>query len=131
MKHAMGFSAAALVLAGLWSGLSVPGLAQSPAVQPQPPRVYRYAYVSPVSRRGALGAEICYAESTGCRLELVTVPNVPFDSRPGVIDVAATTGQAMVKAVRALGEAGWEMIGSGPAYGSAGEQPAIHFRRAE
>jgi hypothetical protein len=119
------------VLAGLWSGLSIPGLAQSPAVQQQPPRVFRYAYVTPVTWNKRLGAEICYAEPTGCRLELVTVPNVEIPSSIGMIDSAATVSRAMVKAVRGLGERRWEMIGSGPAYGHSGEQTAVHFRLAE
>jgi hypothetical protein len=42
----------------------------------------------------------------------------------------ATVGRAMVKAVRELGETGWEMIGSAPAYGDP-TQTAVHFRRAE
>jgi hypothetical protein len=108
MKPVIGFGAAALVLAGLWSGLSVPGLAQSPLVQQQPPRVFRYAYVTPVSRRASLGAEICYVEPNGCRMELVTVQNVEIPSTLGAIDTAATRSRAMVKAcgdlVKAVGK---------------------------
>ena len=77
-----------------------------------------------------MGAEICYAEPAGCRIELVTVPNVELPSAFGGIDADATKSRAMVKAVRGLGEGGWEMIGNGPAYGHA-TQNAVHFRRAE
>ena len=129
MKHAMGFGAAAVVLAGLWSGLFIPGLAQSPITKEQT-RVFRYAYVTPSHWRERLGAEICYAEPAGCRIELVTVPNVEIASTFGGIDYGATTSRAMVKAIRGLGEKGWEMIGSGPAYGHA-TQNAVHFRHVE
>ena len=97
MKHAMGFGAAAVVLAGVWSGLSIPGLAQSPVTKEQT-RVFRYAYVTPSHSRERLGAEICYAEPAGCRIELVTVPNVELASTFGGIDAGATTSRAMVKA---------------------------------
>jgi hypothetical protein len=128
MKQVMGFGAAAVVLAGLWSGVFIPGLAQSPVAMQA--RVLRYAYVTPTHWRGRLGAEICYAEAAGCRTQLVTVPNVAETANPGSTDVNATVGRAMVKAVRELGETGWEMIGSGPAYGDP-SQTAVHFRRAE
>jgi hypothetical protein len=133
MKQAIVILAAGLVFAGMWSVLAIPGLAQSPAVQQQPPRVYRYAYVTPVNRQRVLGAEICYAEPTGCRMEVVTVTAVemPASFAFGVIDSAETASRAMAKAVRQLGQQRWEMIGSGPAYGHAREATAVHFRRAE
>jgi hypothetical protein len=133
MKQTIFIVAAGLVLAGMWSVLAIPGLAQSPAVQQQPPRVFRYAYVTPVDRQRVLGAEICYAEPTGCRMEIVTVSPVEMPSSVAfsVIDTAETASRAMAKAVRQLGQQRWEMIGSGPAYGHPREASAVHFRRAE
>ena len=44
-------------------------------------------------------------------------------------NVSATQGAAVAKAVTALGDAGWEMIGPGPAYANAPitSDPALHF----
>jgi len=87
----------------------------------------KYAYV--LGRNDK--AEICFVEAQGCRIQEVTVPAVTFSNAGSTItDMAATQAVAFAKAVSLLGDAGWEMVGSGPAYATsniAGE--ALHFRQ--
>jgi len=73
-------------------------------------------------------AFICYAESTGCRMESIAAEPVMMtvDGRT-LVNVSATQGDAFAKAVAQLGEAGWEMIGPGPAYGALTTEQALHF----
>ncbi len=88
-------------------------------------RVVKYAYVV----LGNQGAEICYAEPQGCRIDRITaLPVRVKDPSVAAVDGNATSRNAMVKAVTILGDAGWEMIGPGQAYGHAGSEPAVHFR---
>jgi len=85
----------------------------------------KYSYVIGVGDR----AFICYAESSGCRMEPVTAEPVMMtvDGRT-VINGSATQGAAFAKAVAQLGVAGWEMIGPGPAYGTLTADQALHFK---
>ena len=86
----------------------------------------KYAYV--VARGDK--AVICFVEVQGCRIQEVTAPPVTMsDGGRLFTDPAATRAVAFAKAVSQLGEAGWEMVGSGPAYATANAEEALHFRQ--
>ncbi len=77
-------------------------------------------------------AEICYADASGCRIERVTAPPVEVTiSSSRVVDASATARVAVVKAVAMLGNAGWEMVAVGNAYGHVVPEFGVHFRRVE
>jgi hypothetical protein len=91
----------------------------------QSAQAVKYAYVLGVNQR----AMICFAESTGCRMQEVTADPVMMtvDARR-MLDFSATQGAAVAKAVSLLGDAGWEMVGPGPAYANAMAEQALHFK---
>jgi hypothetical protein len=86
----------------------------------------KYAYVIGIGR----DAIICFAEPTGCHREAVTAEPVMMTMAGGrtAIDSGATRGTAFAKAVAQLGEAGWQMVGSGPAYADGTTEQALHFK---
>jgi len=87
----------------------------------------KYAYVVGVGSR----ASICFAESGGCRIEAVSAePVMMTGSDRMILNMSATQHAAVAKAVAQLGEAGWEMVGTGPAYGTDTQDEAIHFKQA-
>ena len=92
----------------------------------QSAQAVKYAYVLGINQR----ALICFAESTGCRMQEVTAEPVMMtvDARR-TFDMSATQGAAVAKAVSLLGDAGWEMVGAGPAYANATAEQALHFKQ--
>jgi hypothetical protein len=87
----------------------------------------KYAYV--VGQNGR--AFICFAEADGCRMQEVTAPPVMMTvGVRSVTDVFATQAASTAKAIASLGDAGWEMIGVGPAYATYTTEHALHFRLA-
>jgi hypothetical protein len=90
------------------------------------PAAVKYAYVVGRSEK----VVICFVEPQGCRIQEVTAPPVTRPYEGGILtDVAATQAVAFAKAVSLLGEAGWEMVGSGPAYATSNAEEALHFRQ--
>ena len=120
-----------LVVVSLSAGFIARGMAAdsrlAQAGSGQSARAVKYAYVLlGVNQR----ATICFAESGGCRTQEVTADPVMMsaDGR-SMIDVSATRAAAIAKAVFLLGDAGWEMVGPGPAYATPTAEQALHFKR--
>ena len=94
--------------------------------QMSPASPVKYAYV--VARFDK--AVICFVEPQGCRIQEVTAPPVTMSDAGRIFtDTAATQAVAFARAVSLLGEAGWEMVGSGPAYATSNAEEALHFRQ--
>lgn len=111
-------------------GLSAHGFSRSLSASPQQSLVtWRYAYVVAWGN----GAVVCYVEADGCRNDFVKVEPVRFQDDRTIdgINMSATQKRAAVAAVHRLGNAGWEMVDVGFAYGHGGENDAVHFRRRE
>lgn len=92
-----------------------------------PTQRWRYAYVT----RVAATAEICYVDTTGCNIKVVTAPPVYMRGDDRIVQESATAGAAMATAVRTLGDESWEMIGQAPAYAHRRDLEALHFKRVE
>jgi hypothetical protein len=120
----------ALIAFSLCAGYIARGIAaEVPGSQGRPIQAatpVKYAYIVGVGGR----ALICFAESAGCRMEAVTAEPVMMTAvGTTVLNASATQHAAMAKAVAQLGDAGWEMVGTGAAYGTATQDEAIHFKQ--
>jgi hypothetical protein len=125
----MPLRAIALATLATLVGLSTHGFSRSLSASPQQSlATWRYAYVVAWGN----GAVVCFAEADGCRNEFVEIEPVRLQDRTiAAINVSATQKRAVVTAVHRLGNAGWEMVDVGFAYGHGGENEAVHFRRRE
>ena len=102
---------------------------QGAAQAPPSSRAWSYAYVYD----GPGDLEMAYAEPDGCRIEKIAVdPASAFGNRDP--DGRYRRSRAVAKAIRMLGDNGWEMVGAGPMYchyRSTGAPDVIHFKRAQ
>jgi anaerobic selenocysteine-containing dehydrogenase len=107
--------------------LTVAGYLMAPPAlaRQQSARSWRYAYAE---ARSTSTVEVCYVESAGCRMEVISVPGVPVRGEIGMTDSAATIHRGMIRALGALGAAGWELVGESEAIKS-GSARVMVFKR--
>ena len=119
----------ALIAFSLGVGYIAHGIAAEARPQGRPIQAaapMKYASLGVGSR-----ASICFAESGGCRIEAVSAEPVMMTGSDRIIlNMSATQHAAVAKAVAQLGEAGWEMVGTGLAYGTDTQDEAIHLKQA-
>jgi len=124
MRRTLAF---AFIVLSLTGGFILRGMASEPEARPgQGAQAVKYAYVVGINQR----AVICYAVADGCRTQEVTADPLTMTANGRVMsDMSAAEGTAVAKAVSILGDAGWEMVGPGPAYAHLTSQPALHFKQ--
>ena len=124
MKSVISISALGGAVLALVIVLSSQGAAQSTPSA----RTWRYAYVTDFPTLA-----VAYADADGCRIEDLAIDPEPFAGlRPR--DSMEPLHRASAKAIRMLGENGWEMVDEGPAYchfRTSRAERAIHFKRAQ
>ena len=118
--------AAAVAVFALLLTVSSRAVAHLAGSQPHSPP-WQYAYVVTTDS----GAEVCFIEASGCRIEKVTAPPVYVDGGDrSLIDASATSRRATVRAIQRLGSEDWEMVGAAPLYGNV-EVQGIYFKRRQ
>ena len=136
MKKTQAFALPALLVTGIFVGLTLNGIGFNSAKAQQPETVvgerWEYCAITDVPAVGRDGrvigtAKVCYFQGSGCRNEEVeaSIPSKDFGEGKKA---------ALAKAAAKLGAEGWELLGEATQFGYAQDSvdpKALYFRRRQ